>query len=411
MVDYLILKEFLFSLAIGALIGLEREYAAYKKNSSDFAGIRTFPLIALLGTLSAYLANIATPWLIIISATLIGVLIISAYQKNSKLKQLGTTSEVAALITFFLGVLIHYNEISLALSIAVIVTIILYAKHFLHNFAKKLKPEEMADTLKFAVVAFVILPFLPNKGYGPLELFNPYVVWLMVVFISGIGFFGYIMMKWFGERGVALAGILGGLVSSTAVTTSFAQRSVREKKIYLALVLGVTLANTLMFVRVLIEVFVINTALFWEVLTPFIILTVSCFAFSYFLWEKAKKVKGKVQLDSPFTIGPALKFGVIFAMVLALVKIADVYLSTKGVYIVSLISGIADVDAITVSLSQLAKSTLDLNTARNGILIAALTNVFVKGSIAYGFGSKKFGRTIAIVFTVLLIIGLLFLFL
>ena len=274
-----------------------------------------------------------------------------------------------------------------------------------------MKSEELADTLKFAVIAFVILPFLPNQSYGPLELFNPFIVWLMVVFISGISFAGYILMKWFGEKGIALAGIFGGLISSTAVTTSFAERSAKSKNIYLALVLGVVLANAIMFIRILLEVFVLNRTLFVEMLIPLLTLAVICAVFSYFIWEKAKKVKGKVELTSPFTLGPALKFGAFFAVILALVKVADVYLSSKGDYLVSFISGFADVDAITVSLSQLAKTTLSLETARNGIVLAALTNVGVKGGIAWWFGGKEFSRIIVALFSVLIVVGLGLLFL
>jgi len=176
-------------------------------------------------------------------------------------------------------------------------------------------------------------------------------------------------------------------------------------------VLGVILANGIMFIRILIEVFVLNRELFMEVLIPFIVLALLTAIISYFLWLNAKKTKGKVELSSPFTIKPALKFGVFFAIILALVKVADVYLSSRGVYLVSFISGFADVDAITVSLSQLAKGSLAMETARNGIIIAALTNVAVKGGIAYWFGAQKFGRIVVGVFAALIIVGVTMMFL
>jgi uncharacterized membrane protein (DUF4010 family) len=407
--ETLIIQNFLIALALGALIGLEREYARYKKRGHEFAGIRTFPLIALFGALSAYLGELISPLILVVGIILIGALIVLAYFALAERvkQQMGATSEIAGFLTFFLGVMCYYGEIKFSIILAVIITTILYARSFLHHFAKKIKKQEMADTLKFAIIAFVILPLLPNKGYGPLEIFNPYVIWLMVVFISGIGFAGYIMMKWFGEKGITLAGILGGLVSSTAVTSSFAARSKKEKKIYRALVLGVVLANTIMFVRILIEVFVLNRDLFFYMLLPVSILIAVCAAFSYILWRKAKDAKGKVDLGSPFTLGPALKFGAFFAVILALVKVADVYLSSKGVYLVSIVSGLADVDAITVSLSQLANTTLSLETARNGIILAALTNVGVKGGIAYFFGDrKKFGKIIVSLYAVLIVLGL-----
>jgi uncharacterized membrane protein (DUF4010 family) len=408
MVELALIQNFLAAIALGALIGLEREYARYKKRGHDYAGIRTFPLIALFGALAAYLGDLYSIYILVVSILLVGFLIIAAYfamNKQSLSHYTGATSEIAGFLTFFLGVLAYHGQIIFAAFITIIITIILYARSVLHTFAKKISSKEMASTLKFAVVAFIILPFLPNQGYGPLEIFNPFVIWLMVVFISGISFFGYILMKWFGERGVTLAGILGGLVSSTATTMSFAARSNKEKQVYKSLALGVILANGIMFIRILIEVFVLNSELFVKILAPMLILAVITGIFSYFIWRDAEKVKGKIHLGSPFTLGPALKFGLFFALILALVKLADTYLSTKGVYLVSLISGFADVDAITVSLSQLSKGDLALDIARNGIVLATLTNVAVKGGIAWWFGGKKFGRIVLGLFSVLIIVG------
>lgn len=407
MLEFALLKNFLIALALGALIGLEREYAQFKGKYKSFAGIRTFPLIALCGGLIAYLGKLISIWILIVGIIIFSGLIIAAYYSSSiKSKYHGITTALAALISFVLGILCVYGNSILAVLIGIVVTILLYARNFLHHFAKKIKREELVDTLKFVVIAFVILPFLPNKGYGPHEIFNPFVIWLMVVFISGISFAGYILMKWFGEKGIEMAGIFGGLVSSTAVTTSFAARSQKERKILLSLVLGVILANMVMFLRILIEVFVINQKLMLKMVLPLIILALVSFIFSYFLYRKARQVKeSKLDLSSPFTLKPALKFGVFFAVILALVKLADVYLSSKGVYLVSFISGFADVDAITVSLSQLAKTDLALDIAQNGIMIAALTNVAVKGGIAYFFGSKEFGRLVLGLYLVLILIG------
>jgi len=413
MIDFTLIQNFLIALALGALVGLEREYASYRKKGHDYAGIRTFPLIVLFGALAAYLSDLYSIWVLIVSIFIIGSLVVVAYFTISERSRvhMGATSEVAGLIVFFVGVLCYKGELVFATVITIIMTIILYARSMLHNFAKRIKKQELVDTLKFAVVAFVILPFLPDKGFGPLEIFNPFIIWLMVVFISGISFVGYILMKWLGERGITLAGILGGLVSSTAVTTSFAERSKKQKKIYQALVLGVILANGIMFIRILIEVFVLNRDLFNLMLMPMLTLALLTAVFSYFIWNKAKKVKGKIQLSSPFTLSPALKFGAFFAIILALVKLADHYLSSRGVYLVSFFSGFADVDAITVSLSQLAKETISLDTARNGIVLAALTNVAVKGGIAYIFGGKEFGRIVISLFFVLILVGLGLLFL
>lgn len=405
-----ILQNIGIALLLGALIGLEREYTSRKKKVYDFAGIRTFPFIALFGFLSSYLGDTISIHLLIVGFIIMGALVIIAYHEMNKNKRqsTGATSEVAALLTFLIGVMVHNQLLKLATILAVTIAVILYARTFLHRFAYRIKETELEDTLKFAVVAFVILPFLPNQGYGPLEIFNPFIIWLMVVFVSGISFVGYILMKWIGERGVALAGVFGGLISSTAVTMSFSDRSKKQKRLYSALALGVILANGIMFLRILIEVFVLNRPLFYTLLLPMGVLALVTAVFSYFLLKRSKEAKGDITLGSPFTIKPALTFGLIFALVLALVKVADVYLSSKGVYIVSMLSGIADVDAITVSLSQLAGRSLEETIARNGIIIAALTNVAVKGGIALWFGGKKFGRLVASFYAALIAIGVLF---
>jgi uncharacterized membrane protein (DUF4010 family) len=412
MVELVLFQHFLIAIALGALIGVERERSKFTRKNVAYAGIRTFPLIALFGALSAYLGDLISVWILVINTLIVGSLVVAAYfiTTDRKGKHFGATSEFAGLLTFFIGVLAFYNEILFATVLAITITFILYLRDPLHKFAKHLKRGELEDTLKFIVIAFVILPFLPNHGYGPLELFNPYIIWLMVVFISGISYVGYFFMKWFGEKGIELAGIFGGLVSSTAVTSSFALRSKKEKKILKPLLLGVVLANSIMFIRILIEVFVVHRPLFYTLILPILALFTLSLVFAFVLWKNEKSVKGKVELSSPFRLAPALKFGAFFALILALVKIADVYLSTKGVYIVSLISGFADVDAITLSLSQLAKGDLALEIAKRGIMIAALTNVAVKGGIAYMFGSKEFGIRVVGMFSALIVLGLVLVF-
>lgn len=408
MAELALIGNFLLALALGALIGLEREYARYRKRAHDYAGIRTFPLIALFGALSAFLSELLNPWILVVGILLMGVLIIVSYfVLSSGIRKFhGATSEVAGFLTFFIGILSYFGEIQLAVVLTIVITIILYSRSILHQFAHHLKKEEMRSTLTFAVIAFVILPFLPNKGYGPGELFNPFLTWLMVVFISGISFVGYILMKWFGEKGIEFTGILGGLASSTAVTSSFSERSKKNEHAYKALALGVILANGVMFLRILIEVFVLNAALFVQLLLPMSILALVTALISYYIWKRAKHISEKIELKSPFTLKPALKFAAIFAVVLAFVKLAHAYLSSQGVYIVSFLSGLADVDAVTLSLSQLAGTSLSLETARNGVIIAALANIAMKGGIAVFFGEKKFSRVVAGFFVLLILLGI-----
>ncbi|MBI2102942.1 MgtC/SapB family protein [Candidatus Woesearchaeota archaeon] len=414
MLDINLIQQFLVALVLGALIGLEREYAHYRGKGQSYAGIRTYPLIALFGALSAYLGELISPWILLIGMVLVGGLILIAYfNMNEHVhKYVGATSEVAGFITFFIGVVVYYNQTLLATVLAIAMTIILYARSVLHNFARKMEKKELADTLKFVVIAFVILPFLPNKGYGPFEVFNPYQVWLMVVFISAISFVGYILLKWFGEKGITLAGFLGGVASSTATTLSFSERSKKETRIFRALALAVILANVAMFGRILVLIAAVNIHVFWQILPSILILLVLTGIFSYYLWKKARKVKSKITLSSPFTLWPALKFGLLFAVIVALTKVANVYLSTRGIYLVSFFSGFVDVDPIVLSLGQLAKTAISEKVAHDGILIAMLTNILAKGGLAYWMGGRAFGKIVLSFFLVLTLIGigLLYLF-
>lgn len=408
--ETILIQHFLIALALGAFIGLEREYALRKERGHKFAGIRTFPLITLFGALAAYFGEIISIWVLILGMVLLGLLIGIAYFKVTDRKHSGATSEIAALLAFFIGVLSYYGELSFAIILTIIIAVILYSRSMLHHFARHMSEKELSGALKFAVIAFIILPLLPDQNYGPYGLFNPHFIWLMVVFISGIGFVGYALMKWFGERGIVLSAMLGGVVSSTATTISFAQRSVKEKKIYRTLVLGILLANGVMFLRVLIEVFVINRTLFTVIFLPLLLLILLTLLFSYLLWKRSAQAQGKIELGTPLALKPAIQFGVIFAFILAMVKLAHIYLATEGVYVVSFLSGFADVDAITLSLSQLAKGELSSVIASNAILIAVITNTAVKGAIAYWLGGKEFGKMVIKYFSILIAAGVVLVF-
>ncbi|MEK6901136.1 MAG: DUF4010 domain-containing protein, partial [Nanoarchaeota archaeon] len=302
---------------------------------------------------------------------------------------------------------VYERQFKLATSLAIALAVILYSRTFLHHFAERIKAQELADTLKFAVIAFVILPFIPNESYGPFELFNPFVTWLMVVFISALSFLGYILLRKYGERSIPLLGFLGGIASSTATTSSFAVRSSKEQGFYRSLAAGVIIANLGMFAVTLFEVFVLNQALFFILLPPILIIAAVTALMSYMLWKKAIKTSATVELSYPFTLLPAIKFAFFFAVIIALVKLADYYFSSQGVYVVSFLSGFASVDAITLSLTQLSVNNLPVDLARNGILLAILTNIAVKGGIAYWFGAPKFGKLVLMALIPILILGVL----
>ena len=416
MINFLLIQRFLLALALGAFMGLEREYAKYKRKGQvhAYAGIRTFPLISLFGALAAYLGDTISLWILLISLLLLGVLIIVAYYTISKQERgdAGATSEIAGFLAFFIGVLTYYGELSFAVALTIVVTLILYARSSLHGFAHKITSKEMQSTIIFAVIAFVVLPFLPNRWFFPFETFNPYLLWLMVVLISAISFAGYVLIKWFGERGIIFAGIFGGLASSTATTLSFAERSKKALKSSRAFALAVILANGVMFIRVLAEVSMVHTSLAPKLFFPFSLLILATAVMGLLLWKKLNNVKKKVQtsslqVSSPLSLVSALKLAVFFALILAVLKISQAYFSSAGVYVVSLLSGALDADAAVISLAQLAKTSLDAGIAQKGILLATLMNMALKGGLAYGIGGKEFRKIVLGFFSVLIILGLL----
>ncbi|HLC97166.1 MAG TPA: MgtC/SapB family protein [Candidatus Nanoarchaeia archaeon] len=410
MENLLLLRNLLIALALGAFIGLEREYARYKKRGHDYAGIRTFPLIALFGALAAFFSDLVSPWIFFISILLMGVLILLAYvfSNKGKLPHIGATSEVAGFLTFFIGALSYYGEILLAIILTIAITIILYARSLLHQLAEHIQPKEMASVIKFLVITFIILPLLPNRWYGPYDIINPYLIWLMVVLISGIGFVGYIALKWFGEKALSVTGVLGGLASSTAVTMQFARRSKKEAALSRALATGVILANGVMFLRVLLVTAVVNLALFWSLFLPLAGLILLTAIFGYVLLQKMKKNNGKMQLQSPLTLKPAIQFALLFAGILALVKIASVFFAAKGIYVLSFLAGSVELDAIVLSLSQLAKNGILQETAQKGVLLAVVGQLLVKGSLAYWLGGKAFRKLVVSSFALMAALGILF---
>jgi uncharacterized membrane protein (DUF4010 family) len=296
---------------------------------------------------------------------------------------------------------------------AIIVTTLLAIKPHLHRFAHRVSEKELINTLKFLIIAFVILPLLPDEVIGPWAVFNPFQIWLMVVFISAISFTGYILMKFIGpERGLGVTGIVGGLVSSTAVATSMAAR-VKESGILMkAAVFATVVASSMMFLRMLFEVSVINPALLPQLSAPMMVMGVLGIILGIVVWKRTevRHMDADLKLDNPFSLKPALIFGALFLTILFLSKIANIYLGSSGVYLASIISGVADVDAITISMALLAPDTISNNTAVTSITLAAISNTVFKFLITLFLGTRKFGRNIGIIFLVIILAGLVTIF-
>lgn len=398
----------LISLGIGALIGIERER---RRKGAEFAGIRTFMLMALLGTLSVFVSETFPYFLLVAFIGLVSLIFASYIMSTKDDGDIGLTSEVAALLTFVLGAICASGEgYKFAPIIAIIITALLALKKYLHLFARRISEREMIDTLKFLVVAFVILPLLPNTYIGPFHVFNPYQIWLMVVFISGISYAGYIAMKIIGpEMGLSVTGIMGGLVSSTAVVTAMAGRVKESESVLKAAVFASVVASSMMFFRILFEVMVINPSLLTLLLPPLFTMGILGISLGLTLLRTShENVKSEVKLKNPFSLRPAFIFGALFMIILFISKAANNYMGNMGVYAAGIVSGVADVDAITVSMALLSKNNMISSyTAITTITLASISNTLVKLGIAFLLGTKNFGKKIGMVFASMIFVGLL----
>ena len=408
-----IFYRFGIALVIGFLVGLQRQHASEASDKEIFAGVRTFSLISVLGCGAAMLADVSgSSWTLPVIAAMLGVLASVAYYINALDGDTGVTTEIATLLTFVVGALCYWEQIALSVALGVVMTVLLSVKPETHRFAQLLTREDIYATLKFAVVSAIVLPVLPNQSYGPppFDVLNPYNIWLMVVFISGISFLGFVLMKVVGaRRGIGLTGLLGGIASSTAVTLSFAQRSNKNQALAKPFSLAIIIAWAVMFVRVIVVVFTLEPALGRLLLWPMLLcLVVGGVYAGYLFLIHPTEEQYDVDFANPFELGPAIKFGLMYAVVLLVSKAAQVYFGDTGIYISSLVSSVAGVDAIALSMVDLVRAqsgAISMRVAANAIVLAALSNTVFKGGFALTTGSSELRRALLPGLILLLITG------
>jgi uncharacterized membrane protein (DUF4010 family) len=439
MLDDLIVGLFL-SIMLGAFIGVQREMKLQKNNYLDFAGFRTFTFISLLGYVIGYISFevLKNPNLLIFSIVGFFILIsISYYTLSIKFKNyVSETSQIVAILTFLIGTLLSLGKdyYYLAVTLTVIVASFLILGNKLHSFAKRISIKEAYATMKFALISAIVLPLLPNQNYGPMDItflktillqftseeiliqfsiFNPYQIWFLVVIISAITYIGYILIKIVGaNRGLLLTGVLGGLMSSTALTSSFSIDSKRLKNLSNPLAIGIILACSIMFFRIILEVTIVNPFLLPQVIFVSLMGFTGILISSYLLIKTKDGPVGKLDQQSPFTLKPALKFAGLFVLIIFLTQLLTLWLGDSGIYFIAFISGFLDVDAITLTLSKMAlENSISNFTAAIGIFIAAVSNTIFKGGIAYYLGSKQLSKIVIYTFFIIIIIGVLSLFL
>jgi uncharacterized membrane protein (DUF4010 family) len=392
--------RFGIALAIGFMIGLQREYAFREKQRELLAGERTFALMALVGALAAMIAEVLESSLAFMGVILmVGVFTAIAYFIDAWRGYVGLTTEIAILITVIIGALCYWNYLTLAAALGIVTTVLLSVKIETDRLVSALTREDIYAALKFAVISLVILPVLPRESNlpPPFDVLSPFRIWLMVVFISGINFVGYLAIKFVGpERGIGLTGLLGGLVSSTGVTLGFSERSNRETSLAKPFALAIMIAWTVMFARVLVEVGVLNLELLQLVWLPIAAAGVVGLLYCVYLYLSQRTTEKDTQeFANPFDLVSAIKFGLLYALILVVARAAQLYFGDTGVYISSLLSGLADVDAITISLAQLSDAgTVSMTVAAQSIVIATIANTIAKGAIVIIGGAEVLKRAL-----------------
>lgn len=382
---YDLVLKLLAALTIGLLVGTERGWRdREEREGGRVAGIRTFSLIGLLGGVSALLAQESSA--LVIAAVFVPVvaLIIVAYVLDHRQSQdLGTTSAFAMMLVFALAAWSTYGQTVVAIATTIVVTALLSYKPTLHRLLQKVTTEELFSGIKFLMISAVLLPMLPNQGYGPWEAFNPFWIWLMVVLISGLSFAGYIAIRLVGDRmGTLITAVAGGLASSTAVTVTlshFARRH-RGKSLFIG---GILVAAIIMFGRVVVEVALVNRDLLRVLWLPFAFMTGALSFGVLWLWLRQRKEVSEQshEYQNPLQLTMALKFGALLTLILLLSEAMQSWFGDQGIYVLAIISGLMDVDAITLSLSKMANNNLSHQVAAVGIVLASAVNTLVKGLI------------------------------
>jgi uncharacterized membrane protein (DUF4010 family) len=400
------------ALLAGLLIGLDRERAEERKRRNLFAGIRTFPLIALAGAIPAL--RVSTWGIAPLIASFVGLsaLLVVAYYRSTAEGGIGATTEFAALVTFLLGALAGSGERGLAAGIGIAVALLLNAKPKLERFSRGLTQQEIDSVLELGVISCIVLPLLPNRGMGPWQVWNPFEIWLVVVTVCALSFGGFIAIRWLGQgRGMLVSGAIGALVSSTAVTVSMAGRS-RSAGTNAALAsAAATLASVVMGWRLLALVAVAGgTALVPRLLAPIVSMTLIGLAASRWVARRAYGTPAPSDLsvlENPFSLKQALSFALIYAAVLVAMPAAREILGTAGAYLAAGVTSLVDVDAVSIAFARGASGGGDPGHAATGITIALIVNTLFKLGVAIGMGEASFRRFTALGLGMMAIAGAL----
>lgn len=381
------------AVGLGLLVGLQRERA-----QSAIAGLRTFALTAMTGALSALLALALGGWIVAAAIVVIGAFVVmgNLIKLRAGIQDPGLTTEVAVLLTFVLGAYLMVGRIEVGIVAGGALAVLLQFKGRGRRLVDWLGDRDVEAVMRFALITLVILPVLPNRTYGPLDVLNPREMWLMVVLIVGIGLGGYLAYRVFGERGgTALSGLLGGSISSTATTVSYSRRG-RDASRAPAGAVVIMIASTVVFVRVLVEVAVVAPGSL-SVFAPPILLTLGLFSgISFFAWwRQPSEAASMPEQENPSELRPALVFGALYGVILLAVAAGQQWLGSEGLYAIAAVSGLTDMDAVTLSTAQLTnQGRVTSHMLWRVVLVASLSNLVFKLALCGFLGGRHFVRSI-----------------
>lgn len=395
------------TIALSFLIGLEREETA-KGRHYNFGGVRTFPIIGMCGYIVAQLSK-DQPSLIGVGLLVIGSLMWLSYNKKLQLSTSGMTTEISGVFTFLIGALAYQKQLWEATALAVIMLLLLELKSALEKLARKVPEEDIYIFTRFLLMAAVILPIVPNQDFTDYNL-NPFHIWLIVVVMSGLSYAVYLIEKFFSaHQSILLAAVLGGLYSSTSTTVVLAKRSGSSSQINNLLAGGIVISSGFMYLRLVVLVGIFNWKIGKAIIFPFVFLGL-LFCITGYLWMKKTGAQEtlKTSTRNPLELKTALFFGFFFTLISALTIVVLRYGGDRGIYGLAFFTGLADVDAFALSLTE-RSSDLTIDVARSALIIATASNNFLKGLYAFFWGRGEVRKYAAFAMIGFAILSLCFL--
>ncbi len=393
------------ALALGVLVGLQRE-----RTEARLAGIRTFPLVTLCGCVSALLAQIFGGWILAAGFLALGGLVLMGMRVELRQKPVdpGLTTEAALLLMFSIGAYTIVGSRMVAIALGGTVAVLLQFKGQLHGWAEKLGDNDLKAIMKFVMIALVILPALPDRSFGPYTAFNPRQIWWMVVLIVGISLAGYIFYKFLSKgAGTILAGVLGGLISSTATAVSYARRARETPETSPVAAIVIVVASAIVYARLVFIIAVVSPQFLKSAAPPLLAMLLVCGALVLLAWYRQRPDRIETALqENPAELKAALLFGLMYAVVLLIVEASQKRFGNQGLYIIAGLSGLTDVDAITLStVGLVGRGEVDPTTGWKVILLASMSNLLFKGVAVGVLGPRRLLMRVLTMFSVAILAG------